>query len=50
MTLREWRDRYVASFEEKQPEEAAFWRDELADPWAAQYWYDFEMENGGLSV
>jgi hypothetical protein len=38
-TVREWRDRFIASFEGDHPEEAAFWRDELADACAAMFWY-----------
>ena len=43
--VEEWRDRYIASFETDHPEEAEFWRNELADPWAAEYWYEFDQQH-----
>lgn len=49
--ITEWKARFLASFDDGRPSpysaeevagEAAFWRDELADPRAARFWYDHD--------
>lgn len=45
--VRDWRARYIASWEEESNiTEGAFWRHELSDPRAAERWYRLETENG----
>jgi hypothetical protein len=43
----EWRERFIAEMATIDAEEGAFWRNELADPWAAEFWRDQQQRWDG---